>query len=616
MQMESYLISDHVTPAGDETHSKGIDPAEEEEDLVSDMSRPAQNAQEHEVLAVTEDMEDASTEFTDSIEEEEAAHRAAQQQQNLKEDAADVRMGHPSCPTPASSALERSLQEELLRARSETQQVLEQKKKLEEELQDLKRQIEDSGFSSVSHFRTALLSLCLENAELKEQIGEATLSEGWENEDEKEDERDLRPEVRKLQEKLSTTETVIGLPKEPLVSNSQGGEVIIQPHVTASMEAKELQMAKGLHLQKGDPQWHRLQPQCVDSGGINSSTDTQVHTLSRGFWQHFMEPAQQLRSELTRCRQQCRDLQDKLLVSETAVQARMAQLEHYQALLSEPGVQQDNKQVQVDLQDLGYETCGKSENEADREEATSPECEEDDVFNENPGSWKKLLGSSPNKLAKQEAFLGCSQYDGSSALSQHTQGLKTQLQSSSRAAQNPLSHGRSTSTSSDYASGAEHPLKLKQDYTLGSSPSHSMTDEDEGWHSDSLGSLCPKTLQSGKGLARLIQRVSLLEAHLDDTRPEELKHTASMGKYDSLVQAQARELSHLRQTIREGQGVSCMLSQHFRDAIKSFEELLSGNSIDYFLGQSFREQLAQGNQLAGRLARKLSSSEFTGSLQN
>ena len=32
----------------------------------------------------------------------------------------------------------------------------------------------------------------------------------------------------------------------------------------------------------------------------------------------------------------------------------------------------DSKQVQVDLQDLGYETCGRSENEAEREESTSP----------------------------------------------------------------------------------------------------------------------------------------------------------------------------------------------------------------------------------------------------
>ncbi|XP_077188421.1 myomegalin isoform X4 [Paroedura picta] len=561
------------------------------------------------VLAVTEDTEDASTEFTDSIEEEAAAHRVAQQQQwnpsrTMKEDAAEALADHSSFAMPISSALESSLQEELLRARSEIQQVLEQKKKLEEELQDLKRQIEDSGFSSVSHFRKALLSLCLENAELKEQIGEATLSEGWENEDEKEEEKDPRPEVRKWQEKPGTAEAAIGLPKEPLMLDSQGGEDIFEPHFTTSMETKELQTAKGLLLQKGDPQRHRLQPQGVDSGVVPNSTDTQVHTLTRGFWQHFMEPAQQLRSELTRCKQQCRDLQDKLLISEAAVQVRMTQLGHYQALLSESGVQQDNKQVQVDLQDLGYETCGKSENEADREEATSPECEEEDVFNENPESWKKLLGCPQSQLAK----LGCSQRDGGSVLSQPTQGLKAQLQCSSQALQNPLRHGRSTSTSSDYASGAEHPLKLKQDYALGSSPSHSLTDEDEGWHSDSLGSLCPQTLQSSKDLARLIQRVSLLEAHLEDTKPEGLKHTASVGprKYDSLVQAQARELSHLRQTIREGQGVSLMLSQHFRDAIKSFEELLGGNSIDYFLGQSFREQLAQGNQLAGQLARKLS----------
>lgn len=38
----------------------------------------------------------------------------------------------------------------------------------------------------------------------------------------------------------------------------------------------------------------------------------------------------------------------------------------------EPLVKQDSKQVQVDLQDLGYETCGRSENEAEREESTSP----------------------------------------------------------------------------------------------------------------------------------------------------------------------------------------------------------------------------------------------------
>lgn len=35
-----------------------------------------------------------------------------------------------------------------------------------------------------------------------------------------------------------------------------------------------------------------------------------------------------------------------------------------------------DKQVQVDLQDLGYETCGRSENEAERERAPALSGEE------------------------------------------------------------------------------------------------------------------------------------------------------------------------------------------------------------------------------------------------
>uniref|UniRef100_A0A663LQC4 Uncharacterized protein n=1 Tax=Athene cunicularia TaxID=194338 RepID=A0A663LQC4_ATHCN len=81
-------------------------------------------------------------------------------------------------------------------------------------------------------------------------------------------------------------------------------------------------------------------------------------------------------------------------------------------------------------------------------------------------------------------------------------------------------------------------------------------------------------------------------------------------KYDSLIQAQARELSHLRQTLREGRGVSRSLAQHLRDALRSFEDLLRGTDIDYYLGQGFRKQLAQGRQLAERLSDKLGTSKY------
>ncbi|KFP21362.1 Myomegalin, partial [Egretta garzetta] len=54
-----------------------------------------------------------------------------------------------------------------------------------------------------------------------------------------------------------------------------------------------------------------------------------------------------------------------------------------------------------------------------------------------------------------------------------------------------------------------------------------------------------------------------------------------------------------------GRGASRSLAQHLRDALRSFEELLRGTDIDYYLGQGFREQLAQGRQLAERLSDKL-----------
>lgn len=83
-----------------------------------------------------------------------------------------------------------------------------------------------------------------------------------------------------------------------------------------------------------------------------------------------------------------------------------------------------------------------------------------------------------------------------------------------------------------------------------------------------------------------------------------------LRKYDSLIQDQARELSYLRQKIREGRGICYLLTQHAKDTVKSFEDLLRSNDIDYYLGQSFREQLAQGSQLTDRLASKLSTSKL------
>uniref|UniRef100_F7AVJ3 Olduvai domain-containing protein n=1 Tax=Monodelphis domestica TaxID=13616 RepID=F7AVJ3_MONDO len=212
-------------------------------------------------------------------------------------------------------------------------------------------------------------------------------------------------------------------------------------------------------------------------------------------------------------------------------------------------------------------------------------------------------------------FLEYGKSEDIAVLQQHIRDLKARLQNSDKVIQNLKCRVRSFSVTSDYASSLERPRKMKlRDGDLTSSPSHSLTDEDEGWQSDGMGVFCPPEMQARKDLEKLIQRVSLLEAQLPKSQvegklAEELRSATWPGKYDSLIQAQARELSHLRQKIREGRGVCHILSQHLRDTVKSFEDLLRGTDIDYYLGQSFREQLAQGSQLAERLTNKLNTSK-------
>nr|CAH72528.1 phosphodiesterase 4D interacting protein [Homo sapiens]CAI22827.1 phosphodiesterase 4D interacting protein [Homo sapiens] len=502
--------------------------------------------------AAGDDTEDTSTEFTDSIEEE-AAHHSHQQlvKVALEKSLATVETQNPSFspPSPMGGDSNRCLQEEMLHLRAEFHQHLEEKRKAEEELKELKAQIEEAGFSSVSHIRNTMLSLCLENAELKEQMGEA-MSDGWEIEEDKE--------------------------KGELDNQSQ----------------------------PRDPG-----PQSAFS--LPGST-------------------QHLRSQLSQCKQRYQDLQEKLLLSEATVFAQANELEKYRVMLTgESLVKQDSKQIQVDLQDLGYETCGRSENEAEREETTSPECEEHNSLKEmvlmeglcsEQGRRGSTLASSSerkpleNQLGKQEEFRVYGKSENILVLRKDIKDLKAQLQNANKVIQNLKSRVRSLSVTSDYSSSLERPWKLRAVGTLEGSSPHSVPDEDEGWLSDGTGAFYSPGLQAKKDLESLIQRVSQLEAQLpknglEEKLAEELRSASWPGKYDSLIQDQARELSYLRQKIREGRGICYLITRHAKDTVKSFEDLLRSNDIDYYLGQSFREQLAQGSQLTERLTSKLSTKD-------
>ncbi|XP_014113030.1 PREDICTED: myomegalin-like [Pseudopodoces humilis] len=503
---------------------------------------------------------DGSTNFTDSMKEEAARGLAIQQ-------------GTPRARKEQGGA-----------GRSPAATVPERELRAEEELRELKAQLEEAGFSSVSHIRKAMLSLCLENAELKERMGEATsLLESGEQEEP--GLGSLTPEPRRLQRRSRSS-----LGERPAGGSGDGQGVPAErgtvPTKRPALEARS-QEDTAKRPCPGSP-----------AGGDGSRVEGSVPWPGLGA---------ELRSQVAQGQRQCQELQDKLAASEATVRAQAEQLEKYHVLLREPQTQQLSKQVQVDFQDLGYETCGRSETEADRDETTSPECEEPDVFSET--SLPEELGSpcQPGMSRAGKTAQKTMALEDVEALHQHIQDLKAQLLNANKVIQSLQRRARSISVTSGYTSGAERPLPAPK---ASASPAHSLTDEDEGWQSDGHGTLCPPALRAHRDLQSLVRRVALLEAQLPAAKhgaslPKELQSATWPGKYNSLIQAQARELSHLRQMLREGRGVSRSLAQHLRDALRSFEDLLRGTDIDYYLGQGFREQLAQGRQLAERLSDKL-----------
>ncbi|XP_016391520.1 myomegalin-like isoform X1 [Sinocyclocheilus rhinocerous] len=299
-----------------------------------------------------------------------------------------------------------------------------------------------------------------------------------------------------------------------------------------------------------------------------------------------------LKSDLEQVQQESRELQERLMVSEAIVQAQAKQLKDYRELLTETSVQQDNKQVQVDIQDLGYETCGRSENEAEREDTSSPEFDDLELctslsYRDGGSQWWGGPSSLNSGKTKHDVT------DLRGQLSQ-SQALIRSLQAQTRD-HTPVSTPR------------------KVNWGLDNSEAQSTAEEDEGWQSsDGFGSL-PHQPKQDRELQELVSRVTSLEEQLRKGKghSEDGKAVNWPGKFDTLIQAQARELSHLRQRMREGRGVCHILTQHLGDTTKAFEELLRSNDIDYYMGQSFRDQLSQSISLAQRVSTKISGRDHS-----
>lgn len=81
--------------------------------------------------------------------------------------------------------------------------------------------------------------------------------------------------------------------------------------------------------------------------------------------------------------------------------------------------------------------------------------------------------------------------------------------------------------------------------------------------------------------------------------------SCSLHRLDSLVQSQARELSQLRQQIKESRRLGALQRQQLEELGKAFKELLQASEVDYYMGEAVKEQLDKSLGILDRLDGRL-----------
>ncbi|XP_027882324.1 CDK5 regulatory subunit-associated protein 2 isoform X1 [Xiphophorus couchianus] len=293
--------------------------------------------------------------------------------------------------------------------------------------------------------------------------------------------------------------------------------------------------------------------------------------------------------------------------------------------------EQGHKSVQVDLQDLGYETSGKSEN--DREESSStdldlgvnPSCSasslpsllknEHATFSstENLDSNSSTpYPSSPALSSAKVSLKNLQMYDEFGAsedplqLQAQVRELKAHLENQAKVILQMQSLLHRNSLSSDVAANTSDPLTVR---------------EKDGAHKvdcgqERVGQPSGKKEaenQSATDRAGVVNIDLWKERTLNRSTNEQLQQTRSRStspaRLDSLVKSQARELSQLREQIKESRRLGVLQRRQLEELSKAFKDLLHSGEVDHYMGEVVKEQLNKSLNLLDKLDGRLDKEE-------
>ncbi|XP_040013049.1 CDK5 regulatory subunit-associated protein 2 isoform X3 [Xiphias gladius] len=294
-------------------------------------------------------------------------------------------------------------------------------------------------------------------------------------------------------------------------------------------------------------------------------------------------------------------------------------------------LEQDDKGVQVDLQDLGYETSGKSEN--DREESSStdlevgvkPSCsasslpsllkheqatfsstENLDSTSSTPYPSSPALSSAKVSLKSLQVYDEYGVSEDPLQLQAQVRELKVQLENQTKLILQMQNVLRRNSLSSDLVANTSDPSVVIRDQE---GKQKEDNNQDRSYRTGQLKGKREGENQEMKDKNSCLNMEVERERRVNRSMSEQLSQTRSRStspaRLDSLVQSQARELSQLRQQIKESRRLGALQRRQLEELSKAFKELLQTSEVDYYFGEVVKEQLDKSLSLLDRLEGRL-----------
>ncbi|XP_051794463.1 CDK5 regulatory subunit-associated protein 2 isoform X3 [Acanthochromis polyacanthus] len=434
---------------------------------------------------------------------------------------------------------------------------------------------------------------------------------------------DLQMNLDKLQRALQEREQ-LGEPIQPTTKSSS-----VQSTVSTGTKGQELHQHLCLLYRVFSEHSQKLSEiQASLQEGKGHREESEAHRTvqdAKGLPPNVQAQLEALHKALREKKKACKNLEEKLATALTQTPSSEA---------ARKAPEQDDKGVQVDLQDLGYETSGKSEN--DREESSStdlevgvnPSCsasslpsllkheqatfsstENLDSNSSTPYPSSPALSSAKVSLKSLQVYDAYGVSEDPLQLQAQVRELKVQLENQTKLILQMQSLLRRNSLSSDLVANTSDPSIVKdQEGTQKEDRS-----QDRSYRSGTL-----RQKKEGENQA-VKDKTSHLNLELEGERmpnkgtSEHLQQTRSRStspaRLDTLVQSQARELSQLRQQIKESRRLGALQRRQLEELNKAFKELLQAGEVDYYMGEVVKEQLDKSLNILDRLEGRLDKGE-------